>query len=112
MVPQNARRIDARITRERKMGEATCKTDGLKNWARAKKTTAKKAKVSYGDLHRYADGEYLRAATADEYDESRRIRGRDYGWWRGVLCGIGVGESDARCRDDCEGVQDWHAQPA
>lgn len=53
------------------MGEATCKTDGLKNWARAKKATAKKAKVSYGDLHRYADGEYLRAATADEYAESR-----------------------------------------
>lgn len=25
----------------------------------------------YGDLHRYADGEYLRAATADEYAESR-----------------------------------------
>lgn len=53
------------------MGETTFKTGGLKNWARAKKATAKTARVSYGDLHRYSDGQYLRAATADEYAESR-----------------------------------------
>ncbi len=53
------------------MNGTTENSSGLKNWARAKKATAKTAKVSFGDLHRYSDGEYLRAATADEYAESR-----------------------------------------
>ena len=30
-----------------------------------------RAQRSYGDLHHYATGEYIRAATADEYAESR-----------------------------------------